>query len=180
MANGEMISLAESLRPLKDRFNQNKDKARLITLLSPTWPMWYEMGTRAVRQAVAEQFPKAQISISVIWLPIMETDGPEAAQKVLGAIPDPRAQHFWDPEKSAGKAIAKSVGYDGRVAWDFYLFYPPGAEWQAGPPEPAVWMYQPSDDWTEPEHMREGEALMVELTKAMKKVAVPYDMGASL
>jgi hypothetical protein len=32
----EVVSLARSLRPLKDYFNHNKDKLRFLALLSPT------------------------------------------------------------------------------------------------------------------------------------------------
>jgi hypothetical protein len=32
----EVVSLARSLRPVKDYFNQNKDKVRFVALLSPT------------------------------------------------------------------------------------------------------------------------------------------------
>lgn len=33
---GTLISLADSLAPLQNRFNADKDKARLIALVSPT------------------------------------------------------------------------------------------------------------------------------------------------
>ncbi len=36
MTKQNMIALEQSLAPLKERFNAAKDKARLITLLSPT------------------------------------------------------------------------------------------------------------------------------------------------
>ncbi len=108
----------------------------------------------------------------VVWLPMMETDTPETAQKAIEQITDSRALHFWDEQKLSAQAIAKSVGYEGRVAWDFYLFYPADVKWEDEPPTPVVWIYQPSDDWTEPEHMREDETLVAELTNGMKKVAV--------
>ncbi len=34
--NTELLSLAESLEPLRDHFNANKDKLRFVALLSPT------------------------------------------------------------------------------------------------------------------------------------------------
>jgi hypothetical protein len=172
-----MINLNASLQPLKEHFNKNRDMPRFVTLLSPTWPMWYEKGTRAVRAAISERFPDANISMSVIWLPIMETDGEAAAAQVVSMIPDARAVHFWDPQKLAGKAFGKCVGFEGRVAWDFYLFYPPGVEWDDEPCEPAAWMYQPSDDWTEAEHMRQGETLIQELVNGMNRVLQAEAVG---
>ncbi len=34
--DGVLVSLADSLAPLRDRFNANSDKPRLLALLSPT------------------------------------------------------------------------------------------------------------------------------------------------
>lgn len=32
----ELVSLADSLQPLKERFNRNRNRLRFLTLLSPT------------------------------------------------------------------------------------------------------------------------------------------------
>lgn len=32
----ELVSLADSLQPLKERFNRNRSRLRFLTLLSPT------------------------------------------------------------------------------------------------------------------------------------------------
>lgn len=109
--------------------------------------------------------------MSVVWLPMMETDNPESASQVVQNIPDARAKHFFDSEKLVGKAVATSLGSDGHVAWDTYLFYAPGGEWLATPPQPVMWAYQQgNDDWADPSHLREDEALPNELTRVMKEL----------
>lgn len=104
---------------------------------------------------------------------MMETDNENTAREVIKNIPDARAQHFFDPEKNVGKAIATSLGSAGHVAWDTYAFYPPGTEWLAEPPAPVEWMFQQgNDDWADPAHLREDDALPSELTRIMQTMVV--------
>jgi hypothetical protein len=50
---------------------------------------------------------------------------------------------FWDGEKKLGKEVGRSVGARNWVAWDIYLFYPPGAEWaDSGLPAPEAALVQ--------------------------------------
>jgi hypothetical protein len=122
-----------------------------------------------VREAISDAFPQAEICLCVVWLPMMETDNQETASAVVQNIPDARAQHFFDPEKYVGKAIATSLGSDGHVAWDTYAFYPPGIEWLDTPPAPVEWFFQQgNDDWADQSHLREDEALPAELTRVMQ------------
>ena len=95
----------------------------------------------------------------------------EATAKEKAAIfNDPRVRQFWDPDQLSGKAIAKSLGYDGKVAWDIYLFYQSGDEWIEAPPEPACWSHQISDSWASRSHFRTGGDLLEELYTAAKKI----------
>jgi hypothetical protein len=36
---------------------------------------------------------------------------------------------FWDGDQKLGKELGRSLGAPEWIAWDIYLFYPPGAEW---------------------------------------------------
>ncbi|MBW2634001.1 MAG: hypothetical protein JRE14_07745 [Deltaproteobacteria bacterium] len=44
-----------------------------------------------------------------------------------------------DVLEKSGKEIAISVGWNRKIAWDIYLFYPPIIEWTAIPPKPISW-----------------------------------------
>jgi hypothetical protein len=93
------------------------------------------------------------------------------AQGAARAMDDPRVRHFYDPEGRSGRAVARSLGCKGEVAWDVYLFYPEGGEWVEDPPPPSEWVHQLSDGWVDPARARFGEALVEELYRIMKKLA---------
>ncbi len=72
----------------------------------------------------------------VAWIPKLPDDTRPDADP---SLPVPQ---FWDGEQSLGKEVARSVGADGWVAWDIYLFYPAGARWDDHLPAPAVALAQ--------------------------------------
>lgn len=66
-------------------------------------------------------------------------DGDELsnAQTASDAFRDHPIPQFWDGDQKYGHEIARSLGADGWIAWDIYLFYPPGVEWtDQGMPRP--------------------------------------------
>lgn len=88
------------------------------------------------------------------------TDRREKAERAAQMIRDPRVQHFHDPERRAGRAIAQSLGADGPIAWDIYLFYPEDATWEADPPRPTEWTHQLwGRTWADPARYRRGRSL---------------------
>ncbi len=52
------------------------------------------------------------------------------------------APQFWDGDRKLGAAVARSLGVDDWIAWDIYLFYPPGARWDDHLPAPTVALAQ--------------------------------------
>ncbi len=99
---------------------------------------------------------------------MMSGDTYEAAQKAAGKFRDKRAKQFYDPQQLAGRAFAKSLGHGDRVAWDIYLFYPPGALWEALPPQPEAFMHQLRDSWADQHRLFEDAQLRAKLTETMK------------
>lgn len=103
-------------------------------------------GARAVLKSVVEEFPTADISISIVWIQMPGfSDNPQSAIKIAQTIKDPRVRHFYDPQAThlAGKAFAKNLLTEGRgPAWDIYFFYDKGLEWTDLPPSPSEWMHQ--------------------------------------
>jgi hypothetical protein len=128
-------------------------------------------GARAVQTLLAECFPGADVSVSVVWINMLEADSPAAAQAAAALVGDPRARHFYDPDRRAGRAIAESIGGRGQVAWDMYLFYPAGGEWRAAPPQPATWAHQLAGEvWAGPGRYRGGGGLLAALCAAMREL----------
>lgn len=100
---------------------------------------------------------------------MLPEDSLEAALPSIKFLNDCRLQHFYDPNQRSGKAIAISVGWEGKIAWDIYLFYPPNVEWIDIVPEPVSWMHQVSADWAKNEHYHTGDDLKRELTDSVKR-----------
>ncbi len=72
-------------------------------------------------------------------------DGDELpeAERAADAMRDRPVTQFWDGDKKYGTEVARSLGVDGWIAWDVYLFYPPGAQWtDAGMPRPEAVLAQ--------------------------------------
>ena len=111
------------------------------------------------------------IAASIIWIPILAKDSIEAALPSVKYLSDKRFQHFYDQDQIVGKEIAKSIGWDGHVAWDIYLFYAPFTDWNNVPPEPEHWVHQLKDSWAHQEHFRRGSDLVKSLSEAMKALS---------
>jgi len=99
---------------------------------------------------------------------MLPLDSLVAARCMAVEIVDPRVQHFHDPRRRAGAAVAASLGATGKMAWDIYLFYPAGVGWQDGLPPPVAWAHQLQDSaWADASHYHRGADLVRELEIAM-------------
>jgi hypothetical protein len=165
-----IINLSNSLKIIKERFNTHHKKIRFLALLSPICPLWRDKGARAVHENIFEKYPVADVSASIVWLPILDKDTLDAAIPSVKFLSDPRIKHFYDDNKIVGITIADSVGWKGNVAWDIYLFYRPLEEWTETPPKPTYWMHQLTDNWATRDRYRTGSDLKSELLMSMEKL----------
>ncbi len=100
---------------------------------------------------------------------MVEGDSLEAARAIACGMTDPRVQHFFDTDKRAGKAIASSLGGEGKIAWDIYTFFPKGCRWARCLPTPQFWMHQLTQStWADAAHQNCGDDLIRELGNCMK------------
>ena len=102
---------------------------------------------------------------------MLDGDSMEAALPSVKNLDDSRFRHFYDQNQIVGKEIAKSIGWNGHVAWDIYLFYAPYTEWNNVPPAPEQWMHQLKDSWADKEHFFRGDELANALTNAIMALA---------
>lgn len=80
---------------------------------------------------------------ALVWTPMLSTDVCEAAEERERIFSDQRVQHYWDPDRTLGRLISRSLNMKTSIAWDVYLIYPPDHVWDAEfPPMPASWMHQ--------------------------------------
>lgn len=112
-----------------------------------------------VQEQILEWIDDEDLTVHVVWMPVLPADTEEAAERAREHVPDPRALHYWDGDQSLGQAwrevVALPEGND-RLAWDIYLVYPRGASWGAGPPAPRDWRHQLALD---ERHLLDGETL---------------------
>jgi len=122
-----------------------------------------------VQEAIIEAEPRLDAEILFVWLDVLPFDGRKSAAKTAQILsPDARIRHFYDPERRAGKAIARSLNWEEGYAWDIYLLYPAGAVWKEGPPAPQDYVHQlggRSDD----KHFCSGDSLVPD----MKRLVAP-------
>lgn len=157
----KLISLDDSLDPLKLQFNAAKDQPRIVALLSPTCGGCLH-AARALEKEALRAFPDDDFTLFVVWEPMLSSDNRRAAGESAAILDDPRAVQFWDETRQSGVSyardvyptyigdIARSLGDDHLLAdhfrgmesvpgerapmWDFAAFYPAGVEWKEAPP----------------------------------------------
>ena len=170
-ANGpiELIPIEDSLQPVIDRFNADKDKPRVVTLLSPTCGGCVHAANALFAEAL-EAYPDESLSMLVIWEPMLGSDNEAAARASATIFDDPRVHQFWDGDRLSGitystevypqrmRQIAEAMpddhfmkGHFDKIVdtsperipmWDFALFYPAGVEWTDTPPVSSAFIRQ--------------------------------------
>ena len=165
-----LASLGESLDPLIERFNADKDELRFVALLSPTCGGCLR-GARAIQESILEAYPDTDISVHVVWLPMLGSDNEAAAKDSSQMYDDSRVHQYYDPDRSAGWAYTHDVFPDmsdemhaalpadhvlrredgprgNGAAWDIYMLYEPGIEWTDSVPAPTSWVMQTIPGYT--------------------------------
>jgi hypothetical protein len=90
----------------------------------------------------------ADFRLYILWLPVLETDTPEAAARQQERLPvDDRLGRFWDHDLMLSRAYPRVLRLGQRprrhrVAWDIFLLYDTGIVWHESPPVPEFWMHQ--------------------------------------
>jgi hypothetical protein len=108
------------------------------------------------------------ISVSIVWTAMLEGDSEEAATAATAMVPD--ACHYYDPDRRVGRAIARRMGGEGKIAWDIYLFFTPESTWGEEPPLPADWVHQlQGAAWADPVRYHRGDDLVAALDSLMRR-----------
>lgn len=117
-------------------------------------------------QRVLEGIEDDSLEVFVVWISAIRTDSYEASIQSRELIPDPRARHYWDGSRAVGHALAPVLETRMAMAWDVYVAYEPGAEWDSSPPEPADWLHQKQSE--EPARYLDEAKLGEVLSNVMK------------
>ena len=96
-----------------------------------------------VQDSVLSRIPSRDLAVYVVWEPIFKSDDLRASRRATILFPDDRVTHYWAPTLDVGKLFQAPLGLKDEVAWDVYLVYRPGREWETGtPPAPDDFMHQ--------------------------------------
>lgn len=153
------VSVVDALDPIREAFNANADKPRVLLLVSPVCSECV-LGAEAVRKSIIDRFAESGVFAVVVWQPMLEPDDEEAARVASGIFADAPAVQFYDPERLAGWAFEReqfSRKWDEVDAalpadhwlrqvveskpepspeWDVYMVYRPGVLWEDEAPTP--------------------------------------------
>jgi len=127
-------------------------------------------GARAVLKQVAEGFPQREVSVHVVWMPMVPGDDEPAARTTGRMFAGLDVRQYYDGGRVVGSAFRRDVfpncasdalsvmpeehplyaqlrewatppRAEGPL-WDAVLFYPPGVEWGDQTPVPRFWSKQ--------------------------------------
>ena len=93
---------------------------------------------------VLEQVTDSDLTIHVIWLPVLPSDTRDSVEQAKLTVPDSRARHYWDEDLNLGYTFGQIVELPngGDLAWDVYFVYDRGAHWRSHPGPPDSWWHQ--------------------------------------
>lgn len=139
--------LDQQLQPLKNQFNADVGKVRLLLILDPTCPPC-RRGASAIQENVMEKIATDKLAIYVVWVPLLNfqdaTRLQKNAKRYASLLPSgPRASHYIDPGAYVGKKYGAIIGVPyGAPAWDVYFAFDVNARWGDNPPTPNYWEHQ--------------------------------------
>jgi hypothetical protein len=111
-----------------------------------------------VLENVLQKIPDEDLSVHVVWTPVLKSDHFGATAAAQKLIPDLRALHYWDGDQHLGKAYGAVLELPrGReLAWDIYFAYDAGVLWGTEVPPPSLWAHQLGSD---SRHLGDGARL---------------------
>ncbi len=119
-------------------------------------------------QDVLDELGNDNLRVYVVWTPVLREDNRTGAGQSVACIPDSRAVHFWDEDKSVGLSFGKLVTLprNRELAWDVYFVFDGKAEWTESPPKPTDWMHQLGLD----ERLLNGDKLRDSVEKLLSPI----------
>ena len=107
----------------------------------------------------------------IVWVDMLPKDNSADLGALVDEMNNPHYRWFHDSNHRAGRTIAASLGAEGSIAWDVYLFYGRDAEWKDGLPQPRGWVHQLDASWADLAHHQHGDQLEPELAKLFHEIA---------
>lgn len=140
-ASPGLVIMGEDLQALKDDFNANAGKVRLVFLNGPTCGICLR-GMADLNDAfVAASQNDDRLVTFVVHVPTMSAQAHHAADS-MPLLDGPRVHHYWEDSGIIGQHYTEVMDVDMYV-WDFWAIYGPDGEWQGVlPPVPDYYEHQ--------------------------------------
>lgn len=127
-------------------------------------------GARAVHKVLIEDTPQINIAIIIVWIDMLAGDSENTAKLSAKMFEEHQVRQFHDSNGLVGKTIAESLGASNATAWDTYLIYDKGSEWQEHVSAPLYWVHQLDDPWADPDHFAWGDDLLTRLREIVNNL----------
>jgi len=137
----------QQLQPLKNQFNADIGKIRVLLIGDPTCPACRH-GASVIQENVVSKFASDKLAVYVVSVPLLNLQDPATLQRhahqYARLIPSgPRVTHYSDPGAYVGKKYGPIIAVPyGSPAWDVYFAFDANARWGDTPPMPNYWEHQ--------------------------------------
>jgi hypothetical protein len=141
-ASAPVLALSDAGGELKEAFNQEAAKVRLVFLISPTCPVCLQ-NARLAQRYILDRIDDDRLRLFVVWGPMQKHETEADARAAAVRLNDPRVTQFWTDDNVLANAYKAPLGLadDPEPAWDSYMLFPPGVRWGDAPPVPSYFMW---------------------------------------
>jgi len=140
-APSSLVAMGEELQQLKDDFNANAGRVRLVFLSGPTCGICLRGMADLNDEFLAAGQSDNRLVTFVVHVPTMGAKEHHAADS-MPLLDGPRVRHYWEESGIIGQHYTEVMDVDMYV-WDFWAIYGPDAVWQGTmPPTPDYYEHQ--------------------------------------
>lgn len=141
-ASAPVQTMSDAGAELKEAFNREADKVRLVYLISPTCPVCLQ-NARLTRRYILDRIGDDRLRLFVVWGPMQKKETEADARAAAVHLADPRVTQLWTDDDVLANAYKAPLGLAGdhEPAWDIYMLFPPGVRWGEALPAPSYFMW---------------------------------------
>jgi hypothetical protein len=137
----ELVVLGENLQQLKDDFNGNQGKVRLLFLSGPTCGICLRGMADLNDDFLATSQNDERLVTFVVHVPTMGAKENHAVN-AIPLLDGPQVHHYWEETGIIGQQYTDVMDVDMYV-WDFWAIYGPEHRWDSAlPPTPDYYEHQ--------------------------------------
>ena len=137
----QLVVMNDDLQQLKDDFNANQGRVRLLFLSGPTCGICLRGMADLNDEYLAEMQNDDRLMTFVVHVPTMGAKQHHAVD-AIPLLDGPRVNHYWEETGIIGQHYSKIMDVEAYV-WDFWAIYEPDAAWdEVLPPRPAYYEHQ--------------------------------------